>query len=386
MNLFTKKVRHAGSYQIIDKPLRILNYAEFLSAKKPKHALLSYLTQPVLNKINGEPTSKFSNDGLALSWPKVLNQLGYEVDIINWDDTTFKFPKDYDLVVSHGAINFTELNAQLAASTPYIYFSTGNYWKFHIEQEVKRAADLKKRHGVSLPPDRHIDFPEEAANKRADGIIVLGDESMRAVYPFEQVFIINNASYPDDHFDKVTKNYATAKNNFLFFAGSGNVHKGLDLLIDAFQDLEENLYIVTALDKNFLEVFKEELKLPNIHVIGEVNMRTLEFYEAMDACAYAILPSCSEGQAGSVVEAMNQGLIPIVSKETRLDTTGYGYMLKTSSIDEIKATVHQAASQPVAEVARLAKTTREIAKRDHSPAYFEKKLAAHITKILKAAS
>ena len=389
MNFITR-FRHSKSkgdsahydFEIIEAPLRLLNIRR-AGTRPDKHALLSYLDVSIKQYLKHQPTSRFSNDGLAIGWLKVLLQLGYSVDVINWADTTFNFAHKYDLVVSHGGVNFEQLHKQLAADVPYIYFSTGNYWKFHNQQEEKRFADFQQRHGVSLPPDRYINFPEETANKRADGIVVLGDASMRDVYPFPHVFTINNGSFPDDHFDKINKDYKKTKQNFLFFAGSGNVHKGLDLLIDAFKELDQNLYIVTRLEGKIAAVFKNDLNLPNIHAVGEVNMRTAEFYEVMDKCAFAILPSCSEGQAGSVVECMNQGLIPIVSQETRLDTEDFGFTLKTSSIEEIKSVVSQAASLSPEEVRKRAQRTRTSAVHDYSPGAFENNLKRDVQTILK---
>ena len=293
---------------------------------RPKRALLSYLTGPVIAEINNEPIVRFSNHGLAVSWVHVLTGLGYEVDVIEWNDANFKPTQTYDLIVFHGGNNFKQIMSHVANKPRIIHWLTGSYWKFNNEAEDKRLADFTKRHGVKVPRDRYIQVSEDEVNEAADGIIVLGDPSMRDTYPksYKKVLTVNNASYPDDHFLKTKKDYEQVRKNFLFFAGAGNVHKGLDLLIDAFKDLDAHLTIVAHTDDAVMKVFERELKLPNIHLLGEVGMRTAAFYEIMDNNAFVILPSCSEGQAGSVVECINQGLIPIVSKETRLDTRGTG--------------------------------------------------------------
>ena len=110
--------------------------------------------------------------------------------------------------------------------------------------EKKRFDNFYKRHGVRLPPDRHIKHSEEWALNHADGIICLGNSSARDSYAqFPLVIDINNASYPDDHYDCTPKDFEAGRDGFLFFAGPGNIHKGLDLLIEAFTDLAEHLYI-----------------------------------------------------------------------------------------------------------------------------------------------
>ncbi len=369
---------------ILNPRPHIKGYNLALKDNGKKRALLSYLVQPVRDELEGKSTVRFSNDGIVLSWVKVLNELGYIVDVINWDDRSFVIDRNYDLIVYHGGKNFEHLSHYKEHFKKAIYFSSGSYWKFHNQQENKRFADFKKRHGIEVSRDRYIDAPEEDANRYADAIVALGDPSMAETYPFGDIYTINNASFPDDHFDKSVKNFSQAKNNFLYFAGSGNIHKGLDLLIDSFKDLAAHLYIVGNTDAKVMDVFKRELSLPNIHVIGEVGMRTKEFYDAVDRCAFTILPSCSEGQAGSVVECMNQGLIPIVSKETRLDTKDFGFTLKTSGIPEICDTVNRLSALPAEKVSDLSKRTRQNTILEHSPAYFKDKLKKILKEIIQA--
>lgn len=354
----------------------IYNYSRYKHGKLTKRALLCYLTGPVIADMNGETINRFSNSGIALSWMQVLNEMGYIVDLVEWNDTEFTPTKTYDLVIFHGGHNFAHIRKHLEGEPTIIHFLTGSYWRFNNQQEDARRADFKKRHGAWTPRDRSISVSEDPVNEAADSIIVLGDPSMRDTYPasYKKVLTINNASYPDDHFDTTTKAYNTARQNFLFFAGSGNIHKGLDLLIDAFQSLDEHLYIMTVLDQPVIKALKRELKRPNIHLIGEVPMRTPPFYETIDKCAFVIAPSCSEGQAGSVVECMNQGLIPLISKETRLDARDYGAILPANTIPEIQKMVHYFGRLPSAQVKALAQKTRATAKREHSPDFFRAQL------------
>jgi glycosyltransferase involved in cell wall biosynthesis len=367
-----------------DDHVYVLNYRKHLRARRPKRALLSYLPEPIASELGGEKIIRFSNSGLGLSWAQVLNELGYIVDIISWDDKDFVPAKKYDLVVFHGGKNFQHISTNLQGNPPIIHFLTGSYWKFNNDEEDKRLNDFYKRQGVKLARDRYIYDSEDTVNEAANGIIVLGDPSMRSTYPanYKKVLTINNASYPDDHFDTYKKDYASARQNFLFFAGSGNIHKGLDLLLDAFKGLSLHLYIVTVPDQELLAAYKDVLKQPNIHLVGEVGMRSPEFYEVMDKCAFVILPSCSEGQAGSVVEAMNQGLIPIVSKATRLDARAYGVVLETVSIRSIQRVVKKMSVLSPAEVKKLSLKTRTTAQTEHSAAHFRSTLKQLIIELL----
>lgn len=354
--------------------------------KKRRRALISYLVQPVIDDLKALPENRFSNSGIARSWRLVLENLGYLVDIINWDDNDFEPLSNYDLVIFHGGKNFDQIYPKLNGRPKIIYFSTGSHWQFHNAQEQKRLADFQKRHDVKLAADRPINEPEELAYKAADGIIALGNQAVRRTYDkYPVVQMLNNANYPDDHFEHVRKDYDMTRKNFLFFAGAGNIHKGLDLLIDSFKDLKEHLYIVGPTDKWVMEVLKKDFALPNIHLIGEVNMRTREFYSAMDKCAFCILPSCSEGQPGSVVEAMNQGLIPIVSRESGLDADRYGLILPKNTPAEIKKAAQKLSALSPAEIAKMAIRVREVALSEHSPEKFRKDLKKAIVRIINSA-
>ena len=57
----------------------------------------------------------------------------------------------------------------------------------------------------------------------------------------------------------------------------------------------------------------------NIHPEGLVDVYGEHFCRIAQMCAYMIMPSCSEGMAGSVLTAMSAGMIPIVSRECGFD-------------------------------------------------------------------
>jgi glycosyltransferase involved in cell wall biosynthesis len=120
------------------------------------------------------------------------------------------------------------------------------------------------------------------------------------------------------------------------------VHKGLDLLLEAFANLPQHLWISSHLDHNFAYLYTRELtKLPNIHLLGWVQPRSRLFYQVMHRCGFAILPSCSEGQSQSVVECMNQGLVPVVSRECGLSVDGFGVYIDPCSVVSIAGLVNE---------------------------------------------
>ncbi|HSE61745.1 MAG TPA: hypothetical protein VLA88_05640, partial [Candidatus Saccharimonadales bacterium] len=192
--------------------LRIFDYAQHLGGKSTKHALLSYLPHAVAAGVRGEPTVRFSNEGIAREWPRVLNELGYSVDIVGWDDKTFVPTRNYDLIILHGARTFANIYQPLSQKPPLIHFLTGTYWRFNNKEEEARLASFAERHGVTVPKDRYIAVNEDPVNEAAKGIIILGNQRIRQTFDkYPTVEVINNASYPDDHFIKTTKDYGEAR-------------------------------------------------------------------------------------------------------------------------------------------------------------------------------
>lgn len=275
---------------------------------------------------------------------RILNRMGYSVDVVSYDDRTFVPRKQYDLFIGHMGLNFERIAQALPLGTKKIYLSNTNYWDFHNKQELARFAALNERRGVDLPLiyDRFLHYPEEGALCSADGIVGFGNAFTRATFrDFSPVINVNNVALADDHFERSNKNYESGRNQFLFYSGPGNIHKGLDLLLEAFMKLDDqHLWICTQLQEQFEAVYRIALRhRPNIHLIGLIRPRSTTFYDLVNKCNFAILPSCSDAASQSIVECMNQGLIPVISRECTLNVDGFGSYLEPCTIEEIIKTV-----------------------------------------------
>jgi len=359
------------------------DYDEF--AQQPgKKALVSYLVQPLLPPPGKRDTSTFSNDGIAQYIPRALNELGYSVDIVNYDNRQFVPAGKYDLFLGHAGHNFASIDRQLNDSCTRIYFSTGIYWKAWNRAEKERLEALHARRGILLPETRRIDASEEYANEHADGIICLGNENAKSTYGrFPLVINVNNAVYPDGY-SLAGKDFASARDNFLFFNGPGNVHKGLDLLLDAFTGLRQHLYIRQNIEPDFFRAYKKELtECSNIHIVPYRKKPSVEFFSMMDLCNFVISPTCAEGQPGSIIECMAHGLIPILSRQANIDTKDFGITLKENTIDEIIAIVRDVSRKPDSWYREKAVATRNEALGAYSPDQFLKNMKDAIRTIVE---
>jgi len=368
-------------------PVPIYNIGEHLPRKvtaRQKRALVSFITTPFRMSSDDPRNVQFSLFGVARCLIHILNGLGYIVDVVEWTDTKFVPRRKYDVFVGHGGQNFECIARTLEEDTIKIYFSTGLYWQFHNKQEMARFANLKKRRGINLSLDRFIMASEEWANSNADGIICLGNHVIKDSYSkFPLVINLNNATYHDDRYKRAKKDFASGRKNFLFFSGNGNVHKGLDLLLEVFVQADAHLYICQDIRPDFYEVYRHELEdVPHIHLIGVVPMRSKRFYELIDKCNFVIHPSCAEGQPGSVVECMHQGLIPVVSRESNIDTGDYGILLNSCSIQEIIEVVQELSQRSPEWVKKMSSRTRKVALTDFSETSFLRNMKKAIQKVI----
>jgi len=360
----------------------LIGYDRYLSHVRGR-ALLSYLPDPVKDELDGKPENEFSNRGIARTIPRALNELGYIVDIVSWDDKSTPVNKSYDILIQHGGINYDSLRNLVKKSGKKIYFSTGSYWKYHNVAEQKRFDNFKKRHGFRPSYDRLVTHSEERATREADAIIAIGNQQICETYQgFSNVDNLDLGCYRDNHFDAITKNHSRTKNSFLFFAGAGGIHKGLDLTIEAFLKLPQHLYIMAYVEPALLKYYEEAFSAPNIHLIGPGNFRSPEFYKVMDSCSFAILPSCSEGQPGSMVECLNQGLIPVVTRDVHLSVPGFGFTLEQATISKIQQIVKTLSKLDELELSEKSGASRKAAITSHSPDLFRETFKAHVNKVI----
>jgi glycosyltransferase involved in cell wall biosynthesis len=348
-----------------------------------RQALLSYITYPFVLPVDHHDQLRFSNIGLAKCIAQTLLDMGFDVDVIDYDDVLFSSDKTYDLAVVHGGINFESLHRNVLGNAKLLYYSTGCHWAFHNKAEVRRFASLRARRGIDLPLDRYIRYSEQRVNSLADGIVCLGNQAVRETFSdFPAVTSLNSAAYKDGFFNALSKDHAAGRRRFLFFGSAGSVHKGLDLVLEAFAGMNAELYVCGAIEPEFRVAFARELALPNVHDMGWVQHRSTQFYDLMRTCNCTILPSASEGQPGGIVECMHRGVIPVVSRETNVDTGDYGITLTECSVESIREAVTDVMVRPTSWHEAASRRTYHAAVTGFTPEVFQARFREAVQAVL----
>lgn len=320
------------------------NYREYLDQPEIGRALVSYLAHPLMLPVRFREKNQFSNRGIAQSIPRVLNELGYVVDIVDYRNREVLIQRDYDLFIGHGGHNFKLIADALPILTPRIYFAVGLYWRHQNINAAMRLLEVARRHGHLIRAERISPATEEDAANAANGIICLGNDNVvRSFQEFSLVKNINNAVFPHRKPIDEGKDYLAGQKHFLFFSGRGSVHKGLDLLLDAFVGTDCHLHICQEIEPEFGRSFYDMLfTQPNIHYEGFVEMRSAKFIQLARQCNWTVFPTCSEGQPGSVLECMSYGLIPILSEHANIDLGEWGIQIEELSSEAVSKAIGEA--------------------------------------------
>ena len=207
--------------------------------------------------------------------------------------------------------------------------------------------------------------------------------TFNAIYNMPPVhYLINNGYMLDIPFDRREKKC----NSFLFFASSGQVHKGLDLLLDIFsqKDFPCELYICSAYrnEPQFVAAYKKELfDMPNIHAIGFIATNSKRFADIVQKCAYLIVPSCAEGQMGSALTVMSAGVIPILSQECGFDDDE-AILLPDCKLETIKNIILEYSQKSMDWVDKKSHEVIDMTRKKHSKEMFIQSLRQAFDKTL----
>jgi glycosyltransferase involved in cell wall biosynthesis len=346
--------------------------------------LVSHLIQPFLSKTDQPFFRSHTRYWEALQIVKTFQELGYHVDIINFNNNTFVPQRNYTFYVDN-RFNFERLTPLLNKECIKILHGETAHILFHNAAESQRLLELYHRRGTTLRA-RRWESPNKAS-EYADYITVFGNEFTLKTYQHSNkpIYLLPISTtvllpWPEN------KNIDACRKRFLWFASGGMVHKGLDLVLEAFAKTPE--YHLTVCgpvqkEKDFAQAFYKELyETPNIHTYGWIDTESKDFQEIANNCVALVYPSCSEGQSGAVVECLHAGLIPIISYESGVDVHDFGRILKTSAIEEIRNAVQLVSSLPTPELRRMSRAAWEYARANHTRARFEEEYRKVITQIM----
>lgn len=329
-------------------------------------AVFSFVLDPFLAR---RPSLDHTHDWESLEMVEALRERGLSVDILHWSNTTWVPPADvsYDLLVDV-RLNLERLAPLVGPDCLRIFHAETAHRGVHDAAQLARHAALRARRGIDLAPNRLLEA--NRAVETCDAMTLLGNNFTRNSYAFAakptwRVPISNPLTYPLPQRD-----WASAARTFLWFGSGGLVHKGLDLVLEAFAGMPELRLLVAGpieRERGFEAAFARELyHTPNIELLGWVDVGSSRFLEVAQSCGLLVYPSCSEGGGGSAITCMHAGIIPMLtaSASVDLDPT-YGWTVE-ADVSALQRACRAAAQTPAPTLASMAAAAWSFARTHHT--------------------
>jgi glycosyltransferase involved in cell wall biosynthesis len=364
--------------------------------------LLSYLIDPFLVEWSTvaptDPIRWHTNFWECRQIAQTFLNLGYSVDVISYLNRHFQ-PREKYAAVIDTRYNFERFLPYLDPDCVKIFHVDTANLTFSNHAEATRLLELQNRRGVTLLPRRMQ--PTSQAIEIADCATILGNEFTMSTYRYanKPLYRVPISSTVEMDLPE-GKDFNAARRNFFWIGSSGLVHKGLDLMLEAFAQMPEfHLYIggsiggVTAESRQGAELLhetdferayhKELYETPNIHTLGWVDMSSEQFRAIARNCVGVTYASCSEGGGGRVIACMHAGLIPVVSYESSVDVEDFGFLFDSCSVEDIKRKIREVASLPAEDLKNRSLQTWQHVRANHTRDNFARVYRKTVEQIMR---
>lgn len=368
-------------------PQRNLNIYPTGGGRPRGRALVSYLPLPLV----GDPAffRGHSNVWESSEIVRIFNRLGYAVDLIAWDDTSFVPAITYDVVFDIHR-NLVRCSSE---RTRTVFHVTGSNPEFSNRAEETRLSDLRARRGAIIGARRAVAtgdlrmFAENLA--RADLVTLIGNEVTTATFPVDVRMktrpVVATGAWLPPALENAQLNFRPSE--FLWFNGGGAVHKGLDLVLELFAGHPElTLHVVGPYlkERDFVAAYQAELfRTPNIRSHGFLFPADRRFLEVASRVRAFVSPSCSEGISTAAITCMQAGMVPILSANCGISLPERsGVLLKECSMREIENAVLSIAAANDDAWRGVAANARLFARQTYSRNEFSRLLEEAVASVL----
>lgn len=349
------------------------------------HVLISYNNEGFLYKQRGEvvPISHPSFYK-TMVMAQTFIDLGYDVDVIHCENQRFVPWKPYAVVVDV-RFNLQRLNAYLPDDCIKIFHCDTAQTVYQNVAEMNRLLAFQRRKGITVPANR-LETPHLGID-HAHYLTTCGNEFTINTYaysgkPMFRLPSITQTTWP--WFEN--KDFEACRHRFVWYGSRGMVHKGLDLVLEAFAQLPEcHLTIVGPVlnEPEFVHAYRDELfHTPNITCVGWLDKSGDQFQNILEQSIAHVFLSCSEAGAAAVIETMAAGVIPLVTAEASVDVEDFGVLLEDASIEAITRDVRKIAGMSGDELRRMSRKAWEEAHLNHTKEQFERSYRATVETIL----
>jgi glycosyltransferase involved in cell wall biosynthesis len=348
-------------------------------------ALLSYLADPAAWRDDDPRLTGHSNKWESREIARQLSRLGLEVDVIDFDDDEFVPAGPYDVVLGiHSELHRLAGQAEARAA---LMHHTGAYPSFQNAAELRRIEELYERRGLRCVPRRQVPAGDQydATLRDAVAASLLGNDWTLSTFPEEHRRKVTCIPVTGSQLSRPKRQdeLVPGEREFLWFFGSGAVHKGLDRTLEAFARRPElGLHVVGNIggEKDFVEAYRRELhELPNIHWHGFLEPDTAEFQAVARRCFCVVAPTCCEGTSPATITMLQLGLHPLISRECGITLPdGAGRYLETCAVEEVETAAVELHTMPEGALRDQIRATQATVSQRHSREGFRRRVGDYL--------
>ena len=347
--------------------------------------LMSYATKVYHDFLNGKPldrthVSAWQNFQIS----RIFLDLGFEVDVIHFEDQDYEPAGSYDVIFDIVS-NLGRLADRYGPETKKILFPMFAHWSVHNLRSYIRHRSLAERRGVAIAPKRLLK-PNDSV-ERADYILCKGGEFGRSTYAYSST-PVTPLTQPRPHAidEFIERDHDRCRRNFIWIGGSSAVHKGLDLVLEAFvarPDLQLTVLGKVTEEGPFCGVYRSELfESGNVLAAGWVDTLSPQFRSICANAIALVAPSATEISCGSVICGMMNGLIPIVCESTDIDVSDFGICVASDTVEDIQAAIDELSAMPTSELAARSEASRQVSQERYGGEQFVQTFRTAVCEVL----
>lgn len=310
---------------------------------------------------------------------------GFEVDFINQLNRWFSPKRHYDVFLC-SRMQFERISARMPSDCIKIVNLDTAHWLYNNSAALKRLQEVQNGRGAALSSYAPIEM--NRGIEAADYAMLLGNDFDYETYAFakKRIFQVPNPGTIPFPWNE-DKDFALCRKRFLWLGSRGLVHKGLDVVLEAFARMPDlHLTVCGPIDRepHFVRTFHKELyETPNIHTHGWIDIAGPEFGELARTTVAHIYPTVADACCGSVVNCMHAGLIPVATREAGLDIDpAFGHLLSAPSAEAVEAAARHIATLPPDQLKGMARRSWEEAQRVYSHENYKRCLGRAIHQIV----
>ncbi|KZY53804.1 hypothetical protein A3734_14370 [Sulfitobacter sp. HI0054] len=306
-----------------------------------------------------------SDVDLRIIIQEFLNR-GYIVDLVD-ARSEFEPKLKYQVIFGFGA-PFRKKLVNEDGSCRYVLYLTEAPPTVSRENENRRRGLYKYRNGIMPPTVRSGLFYEDQDFANCDSVILLGDEARSAevqalIAPNKLAHAILPSIGKSRETLRVYKAHSEiCRMGFVQVGTGGAIHKGTDIIAEAFQKLPSLRYDI--LGHLGVEKFLIE-KSENICFHGYIDMDSARAKKVLSNAQFTILHSASEAAPTGLLFSMLYGCIPVISKSCGVNNAfrKFAFFIKSENPDEVAVELAGIADTPVSELKRRSDLARQFAAR-----------------------